>query len=165
MAHECTASTSGSSAVATSSGEGDRDYGCVAEEVADARLLSRTEVLAAIESLTYQFLQAISKGEDPELLLVRLLAAPLSFIPPPPPSIYLQTELTDNILLPQSTNACFDSNHRVPSYAQTCRSEKNVVRDASGHLHLGKTKTVKRLFTKNGTGAERYAKSEYVPRI
>ena len=85
MAHECTASTSGSSAVATSSGEGDRDYGCVAEEVADARLLSRTEVLAAIESLTYQFLQAISKGEDPELLLVRLLAAPLSFIPPPPP--------------------------------------------------------------------------------
>ena len=76
MAHECPASTSGSNAEATSSGEGDRDYGCAAEEVADARLLTKTEALAAIEALTLQFLQTIAKGEDPELLLVSLLATP-----------------------------------------------------------------------------------------
>ena len=45
---------------------------------------------------------------------------------------------------------------------QACRLEKNVVRDIHGHLHLGKTKTVKRLFGKNATGAERYAKSESI---
>lgn len=45
---------------------------------------------------------------------------------------------------------------------QACRSEKNVVRDIHGHLHLGKTKTVKKLFGKNATGAERYSKSEYI---
>ena len=71
--HDCTASTSSGSATTTSLAEGDRDYSCVAEELADARLLSRAEALAAIESLTYQFLLAISKGEDPELLLVRML--------------------------------------------------------------------------------------------
>ena len=43
---------------------------------------------------------------------------------------------------------------------QATRSEKNVLRDSQGHLHLGKTKSVKKLFAKNGNGAERYAKSE-----
>lgn len=50
--------------------EEEREYGCQAEEVADARLLPREEVLEIIESLTLRFLQAIAKGEDPELHLV-----------------------------------------------------------------------------------------------
>lgn len=50
--------------------EEDKDYGCLAEELADARLLSKREALTVIESLTHDFLQAISRGEDPELLLV-----------------------------------------------------------------------------------------------
>lgn len=47
-----------------------RELGCLAEELADARLLSRSETLAVIESLTEGFLEAISRGEDPELHLV-----------------------------------------------------------------------------------------------
>ncbi len=43
---------------------------------------------------------------------------------------------------------------------QACRTERNVVRDAQGCLHLGKGKTVKRLFARNGAGVERYAKSK-----
>lgn len=35
-----------------------------------------------------------------------------------------------------------------------------MVRDSRGCVHLGKTKTVKRLFVRAGAGAERYAKSE-----
>lgn len=50
--------------------------------------------------------------------------------------------------------------HFLSDILQASRSEKNVVRDARGHLHLGSTKTVKRLFVKNGTGVERYSKSE-----
>lgn len=48
--------------------------------------------------------------------------------------------------------------HFLSDILQASRSEKNVVRDARGHLHLGSTKTVKRLFVKNGTGVERYSK-------
>ena len=40
------------------------------EELADARLPSRSEVQAILESLTLSFLQALSRGEDPELHLV-----------------------------------------------------------------------------------------------
>ncbi len=47
-----------------------RQSGCLAEELADARLLSRSEALAVIESLTEEFLEAISRGDDPELHLV-----------------------------------------------------------------------------------------------
>ena len=46
--------------------------------------------------------------------------------------------------------------------AQATRTERNVLRDSQGHLHLGKSKSVKKLFSKNGVGAERYAKSEYM---
>ena len=41
---------------------------------------------------------------------------------------------------------------------QTSRSGKNVVRDDLGRVHLGKTKTVKKLFSRGGT--ERFVKSE-----
>lgn len=54
--------------------EGEREYGCLAEEVADTRLYSRQEVIAMVESLTVGFLQAISRGEDPELSLVSTTA-------------------------------------------------------------------------------------------
>ena len=47
-----------------------REYGCLAEELADARLLSKQEAVSVIESLTVSFLQAISRREDPELFLV-----------------------------------------------------------------------------------------------
>ena len=49
---------------------GERESSCLAEELADARLPSKSEVLALLESLTLAFLQAIAKGEDPELHLV-----------------------------------------------------------------------------------------------
>lgn len=48
----------------------ERDGSSLAEELADARLRSKAEVLAILESLTLAFLQAISRGEDPELHLV-----------------------------------------------------------------------------------------------
>lgn len=50
---------------------GEREAGCLAEELADARLFPQAEVLAILESLTLEFLQAIAKGSDPELHLVR----------------------------------------------------------------------------------------------
>lgn len=53
---------------------GEREAGCLAEELADARLLPQAEVLAILESLTLRFLQAIAKGDDPELHLVRALS-------------------------------------------------------------------------------------------
>ena len=46
----------------------------MAEEVADTRLFSKQEVIVMIESLTTGFLQAISRGEDPELFLVSTAA-------------------------------------------------------------------------------------------
>lgn len=49
---------------------GEREGGCLAEELADARLRSKTEVLAILESLTIAFLQDIARGDDPELHLV-----------------------------------------------------------------------------------------------
>ena len=49
-----------------------REYGCLAEELADARLLSKQEAVSVIESLTVNFLQAISRREDPELFLVSI---------------------------------------------------------------------------------------------
>lgn len=60
----------GRAACMATAGEG----GCLAEELADARLPSRTEVLAILESLTLAFLQAVARGEDPELHLVRSAA-------------------------------------------------------------------------------------------
>lgn len=48
----------------------ERDGSSLAEELADARLRSKAEVLAILESLTLAFLQAISRGDDPELHLV-----------------------------------------------------------------------------------------------
>ncbi|XP_064394698.1 uncharacterized protein LOC135341935 isoform X3 [Halichondria panicea] len=45
-----------------------------------------------------------------------------------------------------------------PQLSITSRSEKNVVRDENRRLRLGKIKVTKKLFVKNGTGAERYAK-------
>ena len=48
-----------------------KEYGCLAEELADARLLSKKEAAGVIESLAISFLQAILRGEDPELFLVR----------------------------------------------------------------------------------------------
>lgn len=57
-------------------GEGERcgegETSCMAEEVADAQLLGRSEALKVIESLTLNFLKAIARGEDPEMFLVRL---------------------------------------------------------------------------------------------
>ena len=41
---------------------------------------------------------------------------------------------------------------------QASRSGKNVLRDECGRVHLGKAKSVKRLFSR--AGAERYVKSE-----
>ena len=41
---------------------------------------------------------------------------------------------------------------------QASRSGKNVVRDDLGRVHLGKTKTVKKLFSRAGT--ERFVKSK-----
>ena len=43
---------------------------------------------------------------------------------------------------------------------QASRSGKNVIRDSRGCVHLGRTKTVKRLFARGGAGAERYVKSK-----
>ena len=40
------------------------------------------------------------------------------------------------------------------------RSQKNVIRDSGGRLHLGRNKTVKKLFARNAAGAGRFAKSE-----
>ena len=51
-----------------------RGRGSMAEEVADTRLFSKQEVIVMIESLTTGFLQAISRGEDPELFLVSTAA-------------------------------------------------------------------------------------------
>ena len=50
----------------------------------------------------------------------------------------------------------------VCAHVQATRSERNVLRDSQGHVHLGRSKSVKKLFSKNGNGAERYAKSEKV---
>lgn len=89
--------------------EEERGYGCLAEELSDARVMSKAQVISAIETLTLDFLSAISNGKDPELSLAN-------------------------------------------------RSEKNVVRDGRGSIHLGRGRTVKKLFAKNCSGAERYAK-------
>lgn len=50
---------------------GEAETSCVAEEMADAKLLTRSEALGVIESLTLDFLRAIARGEDPEMFLVR----------------------------------------------------------------------------------------------
>ena len=44
--------------------------GSMAEELADAKLPPKAEVLAIIESLTLSFLESLAKGEDPSLHLV-----------------------------------------------------------------------------------------------
>ena len=50
--------------------EEERGYGCLAEELSDARVMSKAQVISAIETLTLDFLRAISNGKDPELSLV-----------------------------------------------------------------------------------------------
>ena len=107
-------------------------YSCSAEEVADAKLTTRRETLLVIESLTQEFLRAIANGDDPELHLV---------------NIYMYY-----------TSVCVLT--CVYMYMQATRSERNVLRDSQGHLHLGRSKSVKKLFSKNAIGTERYAKSE-----
>lgn len=49
---------------------GNSEAGCLAEELADAKLPPKTEVLAILESLTLSFLESLAKGEDPSLHLV-----------------------------------------------------------------------------------------------
>lgn len=49
----------------------EREGRSLAEELADARLRSKIEVLATLESLTLDFLRAITRGDDPQLHLVR----------------------------------------------------------------------------------------------
>ncbi|CAI8016301.1 Meiotic recombination protein SPO11-2, partial [Geodia barretti] len=87
------------------SGGNEAEY--LVEELADAKLPPKAEVLAILESLTLSFLGSLARGEDPSLHL-------------------------------------------------TSRSGKNVVRDDLGRVHLGKTKTVKKLFSRGGT--ERFVK-------
>ena len=43
---------------------------CSAEELSDARLLPREQVLAAVERLVLDLLCSINAGTDPELLMV-----------------------------------------------------------------------------------------------
>ena len=43
----------------------------LAEELADAKLPPKAEVLAIVESLTLSFLESLSRGEDPSLHLVK----------------------------------------------------------------------------------------------
>ena len=42
----------------------------LAEELADAKLPPKAEVLAILESLTLSFLESLARGEDPSLHLV-----------------------------------------------------------------------------------------------
>ena len=44
--------------------------GCIAEELADAKFLSKEEVLSLIENLTVKLLKSIILKQDPELTLV-----------------------------------------------------------------------------------------------
>ena len=69
-----TVMSEGPSTVAVDGGdieEEGKEFGCLAEELADARLLSKKEAAGVIESLAISFLQAISRREDPEMFLVR----------------------------------------------------------------------------------------------
>lgn len=113
-------------------GESQGGADCLAEELADALVTSRAETLARIEAITLEFLTAVASGEDPTLQLVRQL---------------------DSTVISSNTQV-------TPCTAQICRSEKNVIRDGSGHTHLGKVKTVKALFERKALGADRYAKSK-----
>lgn len=45
-----------------------------------------------------------------------------------------------------------------PQLELVARSQKNVIRDSGGCLHLGKKKTIKRLFARNAAGAVKFAK-------
>ena len=42
------------------------------------------------------------------------------------------------------------------------RSEKNVIRDSQGCVHLGGGRTLKHLFGKRGAGSQQFAKSIYI---
>ena len=48
-----------------------REAGSLVEELADAKLPPKAEVLAIVESLTLSFLESLTRGEDPSLYLVR----------------------------------------------------------------------------------------------
>ena len=133
------ASTATGSCSSTTTGpETNKEYGCPAEEMVDAQLLSRGETLRVIETLTLKFLQAISKEEDPELYLVCKTHI-INMIH----NIYVLIIINDNLFFKAS------------------RSEKNVVRDEQGRVHLGTSKTVKKLFGRGGTGVDRYTKSQF----
>lgn len=43
---------------------------CSVEEWSDAQCLSRDEILKLIEKLVLEFLQTVSRGDDPQLILV-----------------------------------------------------------------------------------------------
>ena len=69
MASEAASAGVGSRPGGGVSGErGGQEYR--AEELADARLLSRAAVLGVVESLTLAFLRDIARGDDPQLHLV-----------------------------------------------------------------------------------------------
>lgn len=101
------------------------------QEAADAKMSSRQDTLAIIESLTLALLKEVARDADPSLSLV----------------MYPLDPIVQNMMT-------------TTTPAQTCRAERNVVRDERGHTHLGTVKTNKSLFAKKGLGAERFAKSE-----
>ena len=47
-----------------------RSMKCSVEEWSDAQCLSRDETLKLIEKLVLEFLQTVSRGDDPQLILV-----------------------------------------------------------------------------------------------
>ena len=49
---------------------GGNEAGYLVEELADAKLPPKAEVLAILESLTLSFLESLARGEDPSLHLV-----------------------------------------------------------------------------------------------
>ena len=57
---------------------GNSDAGYLAEEVADARLPPKAEVLAILESLTLSFLESLARGEEPSLHLVGVCSVELN---------------------------------------------------------------------------------------
>ena len=107
---------------------------CCAEEQSDAQLLPRREVLGILERLVLELLTSVREGKDPQLIMV----------------IHTESELTHRHI----------NTHTLPlSLLQVSRTEKNVVRDTEGHVHLGRGRTVKHLFGNKASGTHRFAKS------
>lgn len=85
-----------------------------------------------IEHLALGFVTSVSKGEDPQLELVS----------------------KDH----RNKLAAYQLPNGIHYGQQVARSQKNVIRDSGGCLHLGKKKTIKRLFARNAAGAVKFAK-------